>query len=268
MRRILAVVALLAIVLVGCGDDTNDTPGGEAASETSAPTTTEAAPEPFAFDVTSVDFGYELPTADIPAGPVLVTQTNEGDEAHQVTFIRLEDGQTPDQLLGPHHHRGRRRPGPGQLGGRPELDPAGRDQHGAGLPRGRRVRRLLLHPRPRPTGDDRAVHRHRRRRRRPPSPRPTETVGLEEFSFDLPDDFTGQGTIAVTNNGVQGHEMTIVQGEDQLPAGGVTVIAPGQTAYVDLALPPDDYTLLCFVLDPASGQLHGQLGMTKPFTIT
>ena len=34
MRRILAVMALLAIVLVGCGDDSNDAPGGEDAADT------------------------------------------------------------------------------------------------------------------------------------------------------------------------------------------------------------------------------------------
>jgi uncharacterized cupredoxin-like copper-binding protein len=269
MRRILAVVALLAIVLVGCGDDTNDTPGGEAASDTSAsaPATTEAAPEPFAFDVTSVDFGYELPTAEVPAGPMLVTQTNEGDEAHQVTFIRLEDGQTPDQLLDLITTEGDDALDPVNWAGGPNSIPPGETNTAlVSLEGGEYVAYCFIPDHAQQgmiepftvSGDSVA----------PAVAEATETVGLEEFSFDLPDDFTGQGTIAVTNNGVQGHEMTIVQGEDQLPAGGVTVIAPGQTAYVDLALPPDDYTLLCFVLDPASGQLHGQLGMTEPFTIT
>ena len=105
-------------------------------------------------------------------------------------------------------------------------------------------------------------------RRCPPVAESTETVTLDDFSFDVPDDFTGQGTVEVVNEGAQGHEMTIVQADDQAPAGGLTVIAPDQTAYVDLALEPGDYTLLCFVTDPESGQLHFQVGMTKDFTIT
>ena len=46
MRRILVVVSVLALVLVGCGDDSNDTPGGgDAATDISAMETTEAAAE-------------------------------------------------------------------------------------------------------------------------------------------------------------------------------------------------------------------------------
>jgi hypothetical protein len=83
MKRILAVLTLLALVLVGCGDDSNDTPGGtDAATETTATDTTEAAAEPAVLDVTSVDFGYELSADELPAGLVRVNQTNGGDEEH------------------------------------------------------------------------------------------------------------------------------------------------------------------------------------------
>ena len=94
---------LLTVFLVGCGDDGGD--GDDAGADGRATTTsagstdtTEQGVATFEWDVTSVDFGYELATAEVPAGPVDVIQTNEGTVDHQVTILRLDDGQTPEQL--------------------------------------------------------------------------------------------------------------------------------------------------------------------------
>jgi hypothetical protein len=86
----------------------------------------------------------------------------------------------------------------------------------------------------------------------------------------VPEGFTGQGTVAVTNTGDQAHELTIVGGpaDAQVGAGGLTTIAPGSTGYLDLDLPPGDYSFVCFVTDPDSGQIHLQLGMQADVTIT
>ena len=163
MKRILAVLTLLALVLVGCGDDSNDTPGGaDAATDTTATDTTDAGAEPAVFDVTSVDFGYELSTDELPAGLVRVNQTNEGDEEHQVTLIRLDGGMTPDELVTTITEQGDGVLDPDIFAGGTEQRRSRRGQHGAGEPGGGGLRDLLLPPGPRPAGDDRAVHRHRR----------------------------------------------------------------------------------------------------------
>ena len=98
------------------------------------------------------------------------------------------------------------------------------------------------------------------------------TVGLHDFGFDVPEDFDGQGTVEVVNNGDQAHELTILDADDQTGQGGLTTTAPGTTGYsdldLDLDLAPGDYTFVCFVTDPESGQIHLQLGMEQPVSIT
>ena len=72
----------------------------------------------------------------------------------------------------------------------------------------------------------------------------------------------------MVNNGDQAHELTILDADDQTGQGGLTTTAPGTTGYIDLDLAPGDYTFVCFVQDPESGQLHLQLGMEQSVTIT
>lgn len=268
MRRILVVLTLGAIVLVGCGDDDPEAAAVGTGSSTEAGGTTEPTqPEPFDFEVTSVDFGYELATTDVPAGPVAVTQVNEGDQAHQVTFLRLDDGQTPDELLQLITEEGDGALDPSVWAGGPNsVLPGETNSALVSLDAGAYVAYCFIPEHAQQgmiepfsvTGDPSG----------PVTAEPSETVSLRDFEFDVPDGFTGQGTVEVVNEGEQGHELTIVRAEDQAPAGGLTTIAPGETGYVDLALPPDDYRLICFVQDPGSGRLHADLGMTEDLTIT
>jgi uncharacterized cupredoxin-like copper-binding protein len=271
MRRILVVSALLAIVLVGCGDDGGSTQGADGADTTLPPPTdtTGDAAEPFELDVTSIDFGYELATDQVPAGPVDVVQTNEGDEEHQVTLIRLDDGQTPDQLLDTITNEGDAALDPSVFAGGPNGIPAGESNSArVDLTPGEYVAYCFIPDHAQQgmiepftvTGEATA----------PVPVEAVETVGLQEFGFDVPDDFSGQGTVAVENTGEQPHELTIVGGtaDAQVGAGGLTTIAPGETGYLDLDLPPGDYSFVCFVTDPESGQIHLQQGMQAEVTVT
>ena len=97
-------------------------------------------------------------------------------------------------------------------------------------------------------------------------PETTEEVALSDFAFGVPDDFTGQGTIAVTNDGEQAHELTVTV-PDGGAGGGLAAIAPGATGYVDLALEPGDYQFVCFVTDVDSGDPHFALGMQASVSI-
>jgi uncharacterized cupredoxin-like copper-binding protein len=271
MRRILAVVGLLAVLLVGCGDDGGDddlgADGGATTTSPAAPD--EPAAEAFTWDVTSVDFGYELTTAEVPAGPVDVVQTNEGQEEHQVTLIRLDEGQTPNQLLQLVTDEGDAALDPSVFAGGPNGIPTGQTNSAVvNLTPGEYVAYCFIPQHAQQgmiepftvTGE--AVE--------PAAVEADTTIGLHDFGFDVPDDFTGQGTVAVTNNGEQPHELTIVGGtaDAQEGAGGLTTIAPGETGEVPLDLAPGDYTFVCFVTDPESGQIHLQLGMEADVTVT
>jgi uncharacterized cupredoxin-like copper-binding protein len=270
MRRILAVVGLLTLVLAGCGDDSGDDVGADG-----APTTTEAtdgtavSAEPFELDVTSVDFGYELASPEVPAGPVNVVQTNEGEEEHQVTLIRLADGQTPDQLLQTITDEGDDALDPSVFAGGPNGIPAGQTNSAlVDLTPGEYVAYCFIPDHAQQgmiepltvTGEETGLT----------AVTADEEIGLHDFGFDVPDGFTGQGTVAVTNNGEQPHELTIVggPGDAQVGAGGLTTIAPGETGYLDLDLAPGNYSFVCFVTDPESGQIHLQLGMQAEVAVT
>jgi uncharacterized cupredoxin-like copper-binding protein len=272
MRRILVVGVLLTFLVAGCGDDSGrDDVGADGGATTAPPPTdtTGAAAEPFEFDVTSVDFGYELATDEVPAGPVDVVQTNEGDEEHQVTLIRLDDGQTPDQLLQTITDEGDDALDPSVFAGGPNGIPAGETNAArVDLAPGEYVAYCFI-----PDHAQQGMIEPFTVTGEAVEPAPVEadqTIGLENFAFDVPDEFTGQGTFEVTNTGDQPHEWTIVGGTDdaQVGAGGLTTIAPGETGYVDLDLPPGDYSFVCFVTDPESGNIHLQLGMQAEVTVT
>jgi uncharacterized cupredoxin-like copper-binding protein len=269
MRRILVVVSLLALVLVGCGDDSNNTPGGgDAATDTSATETTEGAAETAVLDVTSVDFGYELATDELPAGPVRVNQTNGGDEEHQVTLIRLEGGMTPDDLGTTITEQGDGVLDPDIFaGGTNTIAPGETNTALVNLGPGDYVAYCFL-PNHAPRGMIEPFTVTGEALAEPVTVEATATVGLHDFGFDVPEDFDGQGTIEVVNDGDQAHELTIADADDQTGQGGLTTTAPGTTGYVDLNLAPGNYTFVCFVQDPESGDLHLQLGMEQSVTIT
>ncbi len=263
MRRIAVVMALVALVLVGCGDD------GEEAVTTSAPAsdTTAAPVEPFAFAVTSIDFGYELATAEVPAGPVLVTQTNEGAEAHQVTFLQLEDGQTPDALTELIATETDAALAPDVWFGGPNAVPGGESNTAlVDLVPGEYVAYCFL-----PGHAEQGMVEPFTVTGEAPAPttevEPDSTVTLRDFGFEVPDGWDGQGTVAVVNEGPQPHELTI-NNLDGTAAGGLTAIASGSSGLIDLDLAPGDYQLVCFVADPETGQLHIQLGMQQDLTIS
>lgn len=59
--------------------------------------------------------------------------------------------------------------------------------------------------------------------------------------------------IAVTNKGVQGHDLRVEKGADDL--GGTPVFTGGQTRTATVRLKPGTYTMVCTVSN------HEQLGM-------
>lgn len=273
MRRILAVLALGAIVMVGCGDDSDDTPEGAAGGDTTttAADTTEVAAdapvEPAVLDVTSAEFGYELSTAEVSAGPVQVNQTNAGELEHQVTIIGL-DGMTPDELVTTIAEEGDDALDPAVFAGGPNtVGPGEANTALVQLEAGEYVAYCFL-PDHAAQGMVEPFTVTGEAPAEVAAPEAASTIELVNFGFEVPAIFDGRGTIEVVNNGDQAHELTILDADDQTGQGGLTTTGPGTTGYVDIDLAPGDYTFVCFVTDPASGQIHLQLGMEQPVTIT
>jgi hypothetical protein len=117
------------------------------------------------------------------------------------------------------------------------------------------------------------------------------TIELSEFTFVVPTDFDGKGTIDVTNVGAQIHELVMVklnEGKTALDAakyfagpptgappfteipdiGGVVGLSPKQHAWLTMDLASGKYALLCFFPDPnKGGRPHVLEGMLEEITI-
>ena len=270
MRRRRLIVLIGVLVLAGCAGDDGDPSEADGGASNDTPDATTAEVEtpaaPFEWEVTSVDFGYELATSEVPAGPVQVTQVNEGDEEHQVTLIRLDDGQSADDLATLIAEEGDAALAPAAFAGGPNGVPGGETNTAlVELAAGEYVAYCFIPQHAQQgmvepftvTGESAG----------PAEVESASTIRLDDFAFDVPDDWDGQGAVEVVNDGSQPHELTIVS-DGQTGAGGLTAIAPGATGFVDLALRPGRYQFVCFVADPATGQIHLQLGMQSEVTIT
>ena len=272
-RRSVVLLALLALtlpLLAACGDD--DDGGGGVGDGDSTTTAEAAAPaEPTELDVTSLDYAYELGAESVPAGLVTVNQTNEGDENHQVTLIRLEGDQTADQLADAIAADGDHATDDGNYAGGPNaIAPGGTNSATSELEAGQYAMICFI---PAEDGESHFVKGMvgdlevtEADGPEAEAPDAAESVTLEDFSFGLPDGFTGEGLVEVTNNGEQAHEMTVLQGDATV--GGLAAIAPGQTAWVELGLEPDDYQFTCFVSDIDTGEPHFALGMQTDLTVS
>ncbi len=262
---------ILLLLASACSSD--DDPGSASSSETTAAqeTTTTAAAQPTALDVTSTDYAYSLATDTVPAGLVSVTQHNEGEEAHQVTLIKLDDGQTADQLATALGEQGDTAAAPEAFAGGPNSTaPGDEDTATVDLQEGNYALICFI-----PSSDGEShfqkgmVGELTVDPAEGPAAAPPETDGtihMADFTYTVPDDFTGQGTYEVVNDGPQVHELTISTATDN-GDGGLAAIAPGATAYVDLDLAPADYNFTCFVSDADTGAPHFTLGMNVPVTI-
>lgn len=277
-RRCFRLIALVATVVLFAGacSSSDDSSGGDessAATTTGAETTTTDAPaQPPSLEVTSTDYAYDLATDTVPAGLVTVKQINDGEENHQVTLVHLEDGQSAadvaEGFAGPEadHFVSN----DAYAGGPNSTVPGGTDTSTVELTEGAYGLFCFI---PSPDGEAHfqkgMVAELTVTAAEGTSPAPPETDGtitMSDYTYDVPADFTGQGTYEVVNDGPQVHELTVTNADNTV-GGGLTAVSPGATAYVDLDLPEGDYTFVCFVGDEDTGAPHFTLGMSVPVTV-
>lgn len=293
MRRtllLLLVPVLASALLVGCGDDDDET---DAATDTTADAVTDGGAGNV-LDVTAKEAGgrysFETPT-ELEAGVVTINLTNEGQEPHQAALIRLDEGKTaedfvagfaeeegPAEWIHPEGGVAAADPGGGQSNITQELEegayllvceipgPDGKPHAANGM-----VAELTVEG----EADDEL-------------PEADLTITAKDFAFDVPTIAAGEHTVELSNAGPADHEVVVValqegkKGQDVVqffsgpPAGpppfrsflgGLAPTGRGRSGFLTADFEPGGYTLLCFVATP-DGRPHFSLGMIRDFTVT
>ena len=90
----------LGLLATACGDSAGPNAAQPSTVETIYPVTT-AAPAGTArtVEVVATDFGFQLPAAKVPAGPVALALVNKGAEVHQLTLVRLAGGVRAEDVV-------------------------------------------------------------------------------------------------------------------------------------------------------------------------
>lgn len=88
-------LAALAVLLIGCGDDSSSTSGDTPALRTGSTTT---AVESGTIAVHMVDYGFDMP--EVLSGRLLdIDVINDGTVAHELALVRVEPGTTGEQVV-------------------------------------------------------------------------------------------------------------------------------------------------------------------------
>ena len=98
MKRLIAVMAVIALLAAGCGDDEDD--GGAATTTTEAPATTQGPGEATALAVETSGTNEKLFTApaEISGGVVNMTFKNNGKLTHEASLLEVGD-RSEDEVL-------------------------------------------------------------------------------------------------------------------------------------------------------------------------
>ena len=291
-RRYLIALMLAGLVLAGCSSSSKS-------GSSSGTTTSTAAPKPHPkVTIIARDNTFTLP-AQIPSGYVDVTLDNSGKEDHQAQLVKLGSMTIAQfKALAAKTDIGKVKAGTVFVGGPNDaaggksttatvkLDPGayavvcfipgadGKPHAAKGMIGEVQVVQTAASSDTAPVAD--------------------ATIVLGDFSFTVPSGFTGKGTVDISNQGNQIHELnlfklapgkTVADAKKFLlvppgapaPTGppplteltGVVGLTPQQHAWLDLDLTPGNYLLVCFFPDPTKGGLpHALEGMIKEFTIT
>lgn len=241
--------------------------------------------------VVTHDYSFDMPDT-LQAGVTTFRLHNEGQEAHHLMFLRLDDGKelrdVVASLAEPKAHPAWMHAFGGPNGVTRTHDavvtfelPAGRyavvcvipspdhiGHAGKGMAKIVTVQPATARAERMPSGD--------------------VTIALKEYGFEFSHPITtGHHRIEIVNQGKQLHELILLrmvpgkhatdfvkwaQSHDGPSPGerfgGVTDIAPGAKQLIDVDLPAGDYGLICRVRDAADGNFHDQHGMTMDIKVS
>ncbi len=265
----------------------------ESPSEEASPSAT-AAGEVGELEIEASDFAFAAP-AETGAGPTRVTVNNTGQEEHQAQIVRLNEGNTFEDLTA-----ALQGPDPNAAfalftfsGGPTGVVPGASVATTVDLQPGTHAFLCFIEsPDGVPhlakgmvgqlevTGTAADV----------PLPAGDAEVTLQDMAYvGLTTLTPGEHIVAVTNAGPQPHEATLVKLNDGTTAeqvvqfftsteppsgpppwtsaGGIAAIATGTSATMEIDVEAGEYAFICFVPDPASGKPHAALGMVGGVTV-
>jgi uncharacterized cupredoxin-like copper-binding protein len=253
-----------------------------------------SAGEGAALTIAATEFKFET-AASVPAGPVTIRLTNEGQEEHQAQMARIAEGSTFDDVIA-----ALQQADPSGafailtfVGGPTGVTPGEEQEVRAVLEPGNHILLCFV------SGADGVPHFAKGMAAQFEVTAPAATgelptgdaqLTLQDFAFvgldRLP---TGRQVVHVTNNGPQPHEAGIVKLSEGVTvedlfsmatasappsgpppfesSGGIAALSPDHDGTMTVDLVPGEYAFVCFVPDPASGKPHIQLGMIGALTV-
>lgn len=308
---VVAAIALIAILLLLPRDgqpgatstpaaSASAEPSESASPEASASPSEEASPSPSAaggvaeLEIEAGDFKFAAP-AETAAGPTRVTVINSGQEEHQAQIVRLNEGNTFEDLTAA--LQGADPSAAFALvtfsGGPTGVVPGASVATTVDLQPGTHALLCFIE------SPDGVPHLAKGMVGQfevtgtsagGALPAGDAEVTLQDFAFvGLTTLTPGEHTVAVTNDGPQPHEATLVKLNEGTTAeqvvqaftsseppsgpppwtsaGGIAAIATDTSATMEIDVEPGEYAFICFVPDPASGRPHAALGMVGGLTV-
>lgn len=308
---VIAVIALIAIFLLLPRDEepgATSSPVASAsaeASESASPEasespTEEASPSASAaggvaeLEIEAGDFKFAAPP-ETAAGPTRVTLINSGQEEHQAQIVRLNEGNTFEDLTG-----ALAGPDPTTAfalftfsGGPTGVLPGATVATAVDLQPGTHALLCFIES---PDGVPHLAKGMVGQLEVTGTssggslPAGDAEVTLQDFAYaGLTTLSPGEHTVAVTNDGPQPHEATLVKLDEGTTAeqvveaftsseppsgpppwtsaGGIAAIAADTSATMEVNLEAGEYAFICFVPDPSSGKPHAALGMVGGLTV-
>lgn len=318
LRLFLPLSFLLLGLAVGCqaeqqqpvGQPKAGTPAGPAQAGSpppQSPAVRAASPSPSPFAgaageleavYTATDYDFTGPDS-LPAGVVRFRLMNKGHEPHHLQLIKLQPGQTLDDVLAAVVAS----PDPTRL--QDELRAFGLDAGGPNIiaPDEEGYATVTLDPGnylmacfiPDHEGTPHVLKgmiQGLRVTDRPPvveaEPQTPLTIQMVDFAYSLPAAIpAGRQTVRVTNAGQQYHEAALIRlktgksAQDYIAAthpkleherpgtgiGGLAGLAEGRQGYFTADFTPGAYALICYLPDIQSEQRHFEKGMVTEFTV-
>ncbi|HET7622370.1 MAG TPA: hypothetical protein VFK39_10740 [Gemmatimonadaceae bacterium] len=291
-RLVVMELPLAATVLVGCLLACGAEAAPRATARDGAADSSRSAP--FAagdtVDVITRDFAFEMPDT-IPAGVTTFRLRNEGKEPHHLMLYRIDAGKTIRDVLAALAAGGAHPTWMHATGGPNAVPNGGESIATLALEPGNYV--AFCHVK----GPDGKIHFMKGMLKAvtvTPSAEKSVafadadiTVTLRDYGFEFSKPPTrGKHLIAVTNAGVQRHEMilsllqpgktsrdfvTWIDTQNGpppvIPYGGITDIEPGRTVIIPVDLEPGNYSVVCRVRDAGDDAPHDKHGMLAQFTV-